>query len=135
MARSRPEAVEVVREGKVADEQRRRPAPRGGVAERRRNDAREALAMGLVNAVVPPDRLEEEGAAWGREILRHSPLALRLMKSSFNAELDGMAGVTELAHNATLLFYMSEEGKEGRNAFLEKREPAYADVERFPHRP
>ena len=101
----------------------------------RQYDAREALEMGLVNAVVPLDRLEEEGAAWGREMLRHSPLALRLMKSSFNAELDGMAGITELAHNATLLFYMSEEGKEGRNAFLEKREPAYGDMERFPRRP
>ena len=83
----------------------------------RQYDAREALEMGLVNAVVPLDRLEEEGVAWGREILRHSPLALRLMKSSFNAELDGMAGITELAHNATLLFYMSEEGKEGRKRF------------------
>ena len=101
----------------------------------RQYDAREALEMGLVNAVVPLDRLEAEGVAWGREILRHSPLALRLMKSSFNAELDGLAGVTELAHNATLLFYMSDEGKEGRNAFIEKREPAYSDTARFPRRP
>ena len=101
----------------------------------RQYDAQEALEMGLVNAVVPLDRLEEEGVAWGREILRHSPLALRLMKSSFNAELDGMAGITELAHNATLLFYMSEEGKEGRNAFIEKREPAYSDMAKFPRRP
>ena len=101
----------------------------------RQYDAQEALEMGLVNAVVPLERLEEEGVAWGREILRHSPLALRLMKSSFNAELDGMAGITELAHNATLLFYMSEEGKEGRNAFIEKREPAYSDMAKFPRRP
>ncbi|HCV00767.1 MAG: 1,4-dihydroxy-2-naphthoyl-CoA synthase [Dehalococcoidia bacterium] len=101
----------------------------------RQYDAQEALEMGLVNAVVPLDRLEEEGIEWGREILRHSPLALRLMKSSFNAELDGLTGITELAHNATLLFYMSEEGKEGRNAFIEKREPTYSDMDKFPRRP
>ena len=101
----------------------------------RQYDAQEALEMGLVNAVVPLDQLEDEGVAWAREALRHSPLALRLMKSSFNAELDGMAGITELAHNATLLFYMSDEGKEGRNAFVEKREPAYSDMDKFPRRP
>ncbi len=101
----------------------------------RQYDAKEALAMGLVNAVVPLSRLEDEGVAWGREMLRHSPLALRLMKSSFNAELDGLAGITELAHNATMLFYMSDEGKEGRNAFIEKREPSYADMDKFPRRP
>ena len=101
----------------------------------RQYDAQEALEMGLVNAVVPLDQLEDEGVKWGREALRHSPLALRLMKSSFNAELDGMAGVTELAHNATLLFYMSDEGKEGRNAFIEKREPEYSDMAKFPRRP
>ncbi len=101
----------------------------------RQYDAQEALEMGLVNAVVPLEQLEDEGVAWAREALRHSPLALRLMKSSFNAELDGMAGITELAHNATLLFYMSDEGKEGRNAFVEKREPAYSDMDKFPRRP
>ena len=101
----------------------------------RQYDAQQALEMGLVNAVVPLDRLEEEGVAWAREILRHSPLALRLMKASFNAELDGMAGITELAHGATMLFYMSDEGKEGRDAFIEKREPAYSDFAKFPRRP
>ena len=101
----------------------------------RQYDATEALDMGLVNAVVPLAQLEDEGVAWARETLRHSPLALRLMKSSFNAELDGLAGITELAHNATMLFYMSDEGKEGRDAFLEKREPAYADLDKFPRLP
>ena len=101
----------------------------------RQYDATEALGMGLVNAVVPLAQLEDEGVAWARETLRHSPLALRLMKSSFNAELDGLAGITELAHNATMLFYMSDEGKEGRDAFLEKREPAYADLDKFPRLP
>ena len=101
----------------------------------RQYDAQEALQMGLINRVVPLDQLEDEGVAWAREILRHSPLAIRLLKSSFNAELDGMAGITELAHNATMLFYMSDEGKEGRDAFLEKRQPRYADLEQFPRRP
>ncbi len=101
----------------------------------RQYDAHEALQMGLINRVVPLDQLEDEGVAWAREILRHSPLAIRLLKSSFNAELDGMAGITELAHNATMLFYMSDEGKEGRDAFLEKRQPRYADLEQFPRRP
>ncbi len=101
----------------------------------RQYDAQEALQMGLINRVVPLDELEDEGVAWAREILRHSPLAIRLLKSSFNAELDGMAGITELAHNATMLFYMSDEGKEGRDAFLEKRQPRYADLEQFPRRP
>ena len=101
----------------------------------RQYDAREALEMGLVNRVVPLEQLEDEGVAWAREILRHSPLAIRLLKSSFNAELDGMSGITELAHNATMLFYMSDEGKEGRDAFLEKRQPRYADLEQFPRRP
>ncbi len=101
----------------------------------RQYDATKALDMGLVNAVVPLAQLEDEGVAWARETLRHSPLALRLMKSSFNAELDGLAGITELAHNATMLFYMSDEGKEGRDAFLEKREPAYADLDKFPRLP
>lgn len=101
----------------------------------RQYDAREALEMGLVNKVVPLDKLEDEGVAWAREMLGHSPLALRLLKSSFNAELDGMAGITELSHNATMLFYMSDEGKEGRDAFLQKRPPRYSDFEQFPRRP
>jgi naphthoate synthase len=101
----------------------------------RQYDAREALEMGLVNKVVPLEKLEDEGVAWAREMLGHSPLALRLLKSSFNAELDGMAGITELSHNATMLFYMSDEGKEGRDAFLQKRPPRYSDFEQFPRRP
>ncbi len=101
----------------------------------RQYDAKEALAMGLVNTVVPLDRLEDEGVAWAREMLQHSPMALRLLKSSFNAELDGMAGITELSHNATMLFYMSDEGKEGRDAFLQKRPPRYSDFQQFPRRP
>ncbi|MDH7514262.1 MAG: 1,4-dihydroxy-2-naphthoyl-CoA synthase [Bacteroidota bacterium] len=98
----------------------------------RRYSAREALDMGLVNAVVPVERLEEEGVEWGREILRKSPLAIRLLKSAFNAELDGQAGIQELAGNATLLYYMSDEAKEGKDAFLEKRKPNFR---RFPWLP
>ena len=98
----------------------------------RQYDAEKALQMGLVNEVVPLDRLEATGVEWARDMLRHSPLALRCLKSAFNAELDGQAGIQELAGNATLLFYMSEEAQEGRNAYNEKREP---DFERFPRRP
>ena len=98
----------------------------------RRYDARQALEMGLVNAVVPLERLEEETVAWCREILAHSPLALRCLKSAFNADTDGLAGIQELAGNATLLYYMSEEAKEGKTAFLEKRQP---DFSRFPRLP
>jgi len=101
----------------------------------RQYDAQEALDMGLINKVVPLAQLEDEGVAWAREMLKHSPIALRLLKASFNAELDGMSGITELAHNATMLFYMSDEGKEGRNAFLEKRQPHYNDLKQFPRRP
>ena len=98
----------------------------------RRYDAQQALAMGLVNAVVPLDRLEEETVQWCREMLALSPFALRLLKASFNANEDGMAGIQQLAHDANLLFYMSEEGQEGRNAYVEKRPP---DFSRFPRRP
>jgi naphthoate synthase len=98
----------------------------------RRYDAQQALAMGLVNAVVPLDRLEEETVQWCREMLAMSPFALRLIKASFNANEDGMAGVQQLAHDANLLFYMSEEAQEGRNAYNEKRKP---DFSRFPRRP
>jgi naphthoate synthase len=101
----------------------------------RQYDAREALEMGLVNAVVPLDELEAEGVRWAKQILRMSPLAIRMLKSAFNYELDGMVGITELAHNANMLFYMTDEAKEGRNAFLEKREPAYSDFSKFPRRP
>ncbi|PFG74721.1 1,4-dihydroxy-2-naphthoyl-CoA synthase [Tepidiforma thermophila] len=101
----------------------------------RQYDAREALEMGLVNAVVPLEDLEAEGVRWAKQILKMSPIAIRMLKSAFNAELDGMVGITELAHNANMLFYMTDEAKEGRNAFLEKREPAYSDFSKFPRRP
>ncbi len=98
----------------------------------RQYDAQQALQMGLVNTVVPVDELEEETVKWCREMLALSPMALRMLKSSFNAALDGQAGVQELAGNATLLFYMTEEAKEGRDAFKEKRKPDFA---KFPRRP
>jgi naphthoate synthase len=98
----------------------------------RQYDAQQALQMGLVNAVVPLEKLEEETLQWCREMLALSPLALRMLKSSFNAALDGQAGVQELAGNATLLYYMTEEAKEGRDAFVEKRKP---DFSKFPRRP
>ncbi len=88
--------------------------------------------MGLVNAVVPLADLEAETLRWCREILQHSPLAIRLLKSAFNARTDGEAGLQELAGNATLLYYMSEEAQEGRNAYNEKRKP---DFSRFPRLP
>ena len=101
----------------------------------RQYDAKEALEMGLVNKVVPLEELEEEGIRWAKEILKKSPLAIRLLKQSFNAELDGMTGLTDLAHSANMLFYMSDEASEGKNAFLEKREPAFGDTAKFPWRP
>ena len=91
----------------------------------RQYNAQEALDMGLVNTVVPVEGLEEEGIAWAQEILEKSPLSIRSLKSAFNAELDGQAGLQELAGNATMLFYMSEEGQEGRNAYNEKRKPNF----------
>jgi naphthoate synthase len=98
----------------------------------RQYDAPSALAMGLVNAVVPLAELERETVRWCREILQHSPLAIRLLKSAFNARYDGEAGLQELAGNATLLYYMSDEAQEGRNAYVEKRKP---DFSRFPRLP
>jgi naphthoate synthase len=98
----------------------------------RQYDARQALDMGLVNTVVPLARLEEETVAWCREMLANSPLALRCLKAALNADCDGQAGLQELAGNATLLFYMTEEGQEGRDAWLQKRKP---DFSRFPRRP
>jgi naphthoate synthase len=92
----------------------------------RRYSATEALAMGLVNAVVPLEDLQAEGEAWARQILRHSPTAIRCLKAAFNAETDGLAGLQELAGQATHLFYRTAEGQEGRNAFLEKREPDFS---------
>ncbi len=88
--------------------------------------------MGLVNAVVPLERLEDETIQWAREILEKSPLALRFLKAAFNADTDGLAGIQELAGDATMLYYMTEEGQEGKNAFLEKRKP---DFSRFPRLP
>lgn len=95
-------------------------------------DAAEALDMGLVNKVVPLEKLEETYVAWARKIIAKSPLALRMLKSSFNAELDGQAGIQELAGNATLLYYLSEEAKEGKNAFIEKRDPDWSGFPQFP---
>ncbi len=88
--------------------------------------------MGLVNAVVPLDELESETVRWCREMLALSPFALRLLKASFNADEDGLAGIQQLAHDANLLFYMSDEAQEGRNAYLEKRP---VDFSKFPRRP
>ena len=98
----------------------------------RQYDARQALAMGLINAVVPLDRLEEETVAWCREILAMSPMALRCLKAAMNADCDGQAGLQEFAGNATLLFYMSEEAQEGRNAYLERRKPDFGKFRRLP---
>ncbi len=98
----------------------------------RQYSAQQALEMGLVNTVVPLRQLEEETVKWCREILEHSPMALRCLKAGLNADCDGQAGLQELAGNATMLFYMSEEGQEGRNAFNEKRKP---DFGKFPRRP
>jgi naphthoate synthase len=98
----------------------------------RQYDAEQALAMGLVNTVVPLDRLEEETVAWCREMLALSPFALRLVKASFHAHEDGYAGVQQLAHDANLLFYASDEAREGREAYKAKRAP---DFSKFPRRP
>ena len=98
----------------------------------RQYDARAALDMGLVNTVVPLDRLEAETVAWCREMLQHSPLAMRLLKAGFAADTDGLAGVQQLAGDATLLYYLSEEAQEGRDAYVQKRKP---DFSRFPKRP
>jgi naphthoate synthase len=98
----------------------------------RQYNAQQALEMGLVNTVVPLAELEKETVQWCREIMRNSPTALRFIKAAMNADEDGQAGLMELAGNATSLFYRSEEGQEGRNAFLEKRDP---DFSRFPRNP
>ena len=95
-------------------------------------DAQEALEMGLVNKVVPLVNLEETTMNWCRKILEKSPLALRMLKASFNAELDGQAGIQQLAGDATLLYYLSEEAKEGKNAFMEKRKPDFSKYPKFP---
>jgi naphthoate synthase len=98
----------------------------------RQYNAEEAYQMGLVNKVVPVNQLEDEGVQWAKEILEKSPLAIRLLKSAFNAELDGQAGIQELAGNATLLYYMSEEAQEGKNAYNEKRKPDFGKFPRVP---
>lgn len=98
----------------------------------RQYDAQAALEMGLVNTVVPLERLQDEAVSWAREILALSPTALRFLKASFNADTDGLAGIQQLAGDATRLFYMSEEGQEGKNAFVEKRKPDFSRYPRLP---
>lgn len=98
----------------------------------RQYSASEALDMGLVNCVVPLERLEEETLQWCREILQHSPMALRCLKTALNADCDGQMGLLDLAGNATLLYYMSEEAQEGRQAFIEKRKPDFSQFPRLP---
>ena len=98
----------------------------------RQYSAAEALQMGLVNCVVPVEELETEGIKWAREILQKSPIAIRCLKAAFNADCDGQAGLQELAGNATLLYYMTEEGAEGKQAFLDKRQP---DFRQYPWLP
>ncbi len=98
----------------------------------RQYDAQQALEMGLVNAVVPLEKLEEEAVTWCHEILQHSPLALRCLKSALNADCDGQMGLLDLAGNATLLYYMSDEAKEGKQAFVEKRPPDFSKFPRVP---
>lgn len=98
----------------------------------RQYDALQALDMGLVNIVVPLPQLELETVQWAKEMLQQSPIALRVLKSAFNAGFDGQAGIQELAGNATMLFYMTEEGQEGRNAYLEKRKPDFSKFKRQP---
>ncbi|HKF17446.1 MAG TPA: 1,4-dihydroxy-2-naphthoyl-CoA synthase [Candidatus Dormibacteraeota bacterium] len=95
-------------------------------------NAQQALEMGLINRVVPLERLEEETVAWARKMLQHSPLALRMIKAGMNAADDGLAGIQQLAGDATLLYYLSEEAQEGRDAYVQKRKPDFA---RFPRRP
>ena len=98
----------------------------------RQYDAQEAEAMGLVNTVVPLAQLEEEGVTWANQILQHSPLAIRILKASMNADVDGQTGLQQLAGDATLLFYMTPEGQEGHDAYVNKRKP---DYDKFPWRP
>ncbi len=98
----------------------------------RQYNAQQALDMGLVNTVVPVEQLEVEGVKWAREIMQHSPMAIRVLKSAFNAELDGQSGIQELAGNATLLYYMSDEAKEGKNAYIEKRKPNFSKFPKLP---
>lgn len=98
----------------------------------RQYNAQEALDMGLVNTVVPLEQLEEESIKWAKEILEKSPLALRFLKASFNVDTDGQAGLQQMAGDATMLYYMSDEGKEGHQAYLEKRKPDFSKFPRLP---
>ena len=98
----------------------------------RQYSAREAFDMGLVNKVVPLDQLEDETVDWCKTMLQHSPIALRMIKAGLNAELDGQAGIQELAGNATMLYYYTDEAQEGKNAFLEKRKPDFSKYKRLP---
>jgi naphthoate synthase len=98
----------------------------------RQYTAQEALEMGWINTVVPLEKLEEETVKWAQEILEKSPIAIRFLKAAFNADTDGLAGLQELAGDATMLYYMTEEGKEGKNAFLEKRKPDFSKYPRLP---
>jgi len=98
----------------------------------RRYSAREALAMGLVNTVVALDELEAEAVRWAREILAQSPMALRVLKAAFNADTDGLAGLQQLAGDATLLYYLSDEAQEGRDAYLQRRRPDFSKFPRYP---
>ena len=98
----------------------------------RQYDAQQALDMGLVNTVVPLERLHDEAIQWAREILEKSPMAIRFLKAAFNADTDGLAGLQQLAGDATLLYYLTEEAKEGKNAFLEGRAPDFSKFPRFP---
>src|SRR5207245_6503375 len=98
----------------------------------RKYNAEQALDMGLVNTVVPLAQLEDESIQWAREILEKSPTAIRFLKAAFNADTDGLAGLQQLAGDATLLYYLTDEAKEGRNAFLEKRTPDFSRFPKFP---
>ncbi|MDQ2829148.1 MAG: 1,4-dihydroxy-2-naphthoyl-CoA synthase [Chloroflexota bacterium] len=98
----------------------------------RQYSAQEALDMGLINTVVPLERLEDEAVQWATEILEKSPIALRFLKAAFNADTDGLAGIQQLAGDATMLYYMTDEAREGKQAFLEKRKPDYSKFPRLP---
>jgi len=98
----------------------------------RQYSAQEALAMGLVNTVVPVSRLQDEAVVWAKEILAKSPMAIRFLKASFNVDTDGLAGLQQMAGDATMMFYMTDEAREGKNAFLEKRPPDFSQFPRLP---
>jgi naphthoate synthase len=98
----------------------------------RQYSAKEAEEMGLINKVVPFEKLEDETVKWAKTMMQHSPMALRMIKLGLNAELDGQAGLQEFAGNATLLYYLTEEAQEGKNAFLEKRDPDFGKYPKFP---